>query len=52
MEDRIKAADAVQATVGIASSRGGARGKAPSYRVDPRQVVEMFDFITEKKKKD
>jgi hypothetical protein len=27
-------------------------GKGTSYRVDPRQVVEVFDFSTAKKKKD
>jgi hypothetical protein len=27
-------------------------GKGTSYRVDPRQVVEVFDFLTTRKKKD
>jgi hypothetical protein len=27
-------------------------GNGTSYRVDPRKVVEVFDFIAEKKKRD
>jgi hypothetical protein len=27
-------------------------GKGTSYRVDPRQIVEVFDFLTTRKKKD
>jgi hypothetical protein len=27
-------------------------GKGTTYRVDPRKVVEVFDFIKGKKKKD